>query len=83
MTEAGLIQKWLKDESPKVDECFPSTKMKRDQTAEGRGPLALKGFSGAFVIFFTGTLIASTIFFIEIIIRQIVLYKNKNKITLI
>ena len=83
LNEAGLLQKWFKDGSPRVDECFPNTKIKREQTAEGRGPLPLKGFSGAFVIFITGALIASTIFFIEIIIKQIVLFKNKNKITVI
>lgn len=53
--------------------------MKRYKTSEGRGPLALKGFSGAFVIFFTGTWIASTVFFIEANIRKILSLKNKNK----
>ncbi len=59
MIETGILHKWFKDGGlPKVEACFPTTKMKRDETAEGRKPLPLKGFTGAFVIFFVGILIS-------------------------
>jgi len=57
MMEAGLIQKWHKERLPKVEKCFPTTKMKREETAEGREPLTLIGFTGAFIIFSIGAMV--------------------------
>ena len=70
MTEAGLIlQKWYKERLPKVEECFPTTKMKCDHNiAEGGKSLPLEGFLGAFIIFFVGTLIALMVFLVETIL---------------
>ena len=66
INEAGLLQKWVNDRRPKVEECFPSTKMKRGQTvAEGREPLPLKGFWGAFIVLAVGTVSALMVFIIE------------------
>jgi len=78
MVESGLHQKWHKDRLPKIEECFPTTKMKSDQTAEGREALPLKGFTGAFVIFFIGTLISSIVFFIETFIMGRIIKLNNN-----
>jgi len=71
ISEAGLLQKWAKDRRPKIEECFPSAKMKRGQTvAEGREPLPLKGFWGAFIILAAGTVSALMVFIIETCIIQ-------------
>lgn len=77
LAEAGLLQKWFNERLPKVEKCLPSTKMKGQQNMEGREPLPLIGFTGAFIIITAGTLIASIVFFIEIIIiKKIYLFKN-------
>ena len=71
ISEAGLLQKWINDRRPKVEECFPSANMKRGQTvAEGREPLPFKGFWGAFIILAAGTVSALTVFIIEICITK-------------
>ena len=82
MIEAGIFKKWLKDSGlPKVNECLSTTKIKSDQTAEGREPLPLKGFFGAFIILFVGILISLTVFFVEtVIIGRIKIFKNNNKV---
>ena len=79
MMEAGLIQKWHKERLPKVEKCFPTTKMKRDETAEGREPLPLIGFTGAFIIFSIGALVALFVFFLETcIFGRMGIFKSKN-----
>jgi len=76
ISEAGLLQKWVKDRLPKVEECFPSTKMKRGQTvAEGREPLPLKGFWGAFIVLASGIVSALMVFIIETcIIKRVICF---------
>ena len=79
--ESGIPDKLFRQGLPKVEECISTTKMKRDQTAEGHDPLPLKGFTGAFIILMVGTLISLTVFFIEICVarvRQTIMFKNNN-----
>ena len=82
LAEAGLLQKWFKERLSKVEKCLPaSTKMKGQQNMEGRKPLPLIGFTGAFIIIIAGILIASIVFFIEtIIIKRFVLFRMKNTV---
>jgi len=78
MVEAGILHKWFKDGGlPKVEECLFNTKIKSDQIAEGREPLPLKGFTGAFIILFGGLLISLTDFLIETcVMGKILKFKN-------
>lgn len=78
MVESGILHKWFKDGGlPKVEECLSNTKIKSDQTAEGREPLSLKGFTGAFMILFVGFSISLTVFFIETCIMGKILKLKK------
>ena len=66
MMEAGLILgKWQNERLPKVKECLPTSTMRRDKTSEGRDPIPIEGFIGAFTIFLLGSVLASIVFFIE------------------
>ena len=66
MMGSGILRKWFEDGGlPKVEECLSTTKIKSDQTAEGREPLPLKGFTGAFIILFVGSLISIFVFLME------------------
>jgi len=77
--EAGILQKWFTDFGlSKVEKCLSTSKRKSDQTAEGRDPLPLKGFTGAFIIFFSGILISFIVFLIETFITGRIIKLNKN-----
>ena len=72
MMEAGLIYgKWQKERLPKIEECFPTAKMKREKTSEGHEPLPLKIFVGTFTIFFVGAKFALIVFFIETKVKRV------------
>ena len=51
---------------------------------EGRDPLSLEGFTGAFIMLAVGSLTAVTVFILEnnIIGRIIFLMKNRNVVTI-
>jgi len=84
LVESGLLQKWIIDRLPKVERCFPTTKMKNDEAAEGREPLPLKRFSGAFVAYFVGIAISIIVFITETnVMGQFIAYKNKKKVIVI
>lgn len=71
MMEAGLIfGKWQNERLPKVEECLPISKMRRDKTSEGRDPLPLEGFFGAFIIISLGSALALIAFFIETVFKR-------------
>lgn len=74
LLETGLFGKWFEQGLSKVKECMSSTKTKKDQTAEGRERLPLKGLTGTFIILSVGTLMSLIFFVLEIfiIIRTIV-----------
>jgi len=58
--------------------------MKNDEAAEGREPLPLKRFSGAFVAYFVGIAISLIVFFTETnVMGQLIAYKNEKKIIVI
>ena len=65
MHEAGLVQHWYKEKLPKVEECFRSSKDKRDESMEGRELLSLKGLTGSFIFFIAGTLVSIIVLLIE------------------
>jgi len=67
LLETGLFGKWSEQGLSKVDECMSTTKTKRDQTAEGREPLPLKGFTGTFIILSAGILMSLIVFVLEIL----------------
>jgi len=85
MREAGLVQKWYNERLPNIADCLPRKGMKTEKVMdEGREPLSLQGFTGAFIMLAVGSTIALIVFIVEnnIIGRIIVLRNNRNVITI-
>lgn len=85
MREAGLIQKWYNERLPNIADCLPRKGMKTEKAmGEGRKPLSLQGFTGAFIMLAVGSTIAFIVFLVENnIIGQIIVFRNKcNVITI-
>lgn len=51
MREAGLIDKWNRENLPDVRQCIDSS---QQQSTDGKEPLNLKSLSGAFALFIIG-----------------------------
>jgi len=82
MREAGLIQKWYKERLPNIAECFPRNGMKREKMMDdGREPLSLQGFTGAFIMLAVGSITAIIVFLAENnIIGRIIMFRNNRSV---